>query len=430
MKKRLITGLLLSTMVFTGVLAGCGAKENDKEEKVKVKGKITVVTNRVDGEKVFEEVEKKFKEKYPEVEDVVFESSSDYDNHIRTRMNTKDYGDVLFIPFSMNANPKEYADFFEPLGKVEELEKQYIDVTEADYDGIAYGIPTALNSLGIIYNEDVLKEAGVEKMPTSLEEMVEVCEKIKKNTDAIPFYTNYNNTLGVWGGALTSYGGEDYRKDTLDKGTAFESGQPIRQVMDLFYALTSKGLTEEDPITGDYGKSQQMLADGKVAMFMMGSQELVEIREMAKNKESIKIAPFPVKFNGETTIAFGAPEVVGINKNSENKETAKAFLEFISSSESGYAENLAGLSPKIDSLDKEQLTALKNNNVVLTAPQVDPEVDMKYTKIAKEADVARLNGVLQKTINIGLYPNDNESYDEFVKSSEVKWEKAVKNNEK
>ena len=430
MKKRLITGLLLSTMVFTGVLAGCGAKENDKEEKVKVKGKITVVTNRVDGEKVFEEVEKKFKEKYPEVEDVVFESSSDYDNHIRTRMNTKDYGDVLFIPFSMNANPKEYADFFEPLGKVEELEKEYIDVTEADYDGIAYGIPTALNSLGIIYNEDVLKEAGVEKMPTSLEEMVEVCEKIKKNTDAIPFYTNYNNTLGVWGGALTSYGGEDYRKDTLDKGTAFESGQPIRQVMDLFYALTSKGLTEEDPITGDYGKSQQMLADGKVAMFMMGSQELVEIREMAKNKESIKIAPFPVKFNGETTIAFGAPEVVGINKNSENKETAKAFLEFISSSESGYAENLAGLSPKIDSLDKEQLTALKNNNVVLTAPQVDPEVDMKYTKIAKEADVARLNGVLQKTINIGLYPNDNESYEEFVKSSEVKWEKAVKNNEK
>lgn len=430
MKKRLITGLLLSTMVFTGVLAGCGAKENDKEEKVKVKGKITVVTNRVDGEKVFEEVEKKFKEKYPEVEDVVFESSSDYDNHIRTRMNTKDYGDVLFIPFSMNANPKEYADFFEPLGKVEELEKEYIDVTEADYDGIAYGIPTALNSLGIIYNEDVLKEAGVEKMPTSLEEMVEVCEKIKKNTDAIPFYTNYNNTLGVWGGALTSYGGEDYRKDTLDKGTAFESGQPIRQVMDLFYALTSKGLTEEDPITGDYGKSQQMLADGKVTMFMMGSQELVEIREMAKNKESIKIAPFPVKFNGETTIAFGAPEVVGINKNSENKETAKAFLEFISSSESGYAENLAGLSPKIDSLDKEQLTALKNNNVVLTAPQVDPEVDMKYTKIAKEADVARLNGVLQKTINIGLYPNDNESYDEFVKSSEVKWEKAVKNNEK
>lgn len=430
MKKRLITGLLLSTMVFTGVLAGCGAKEDDKEEKGKVKGTITVVTSRVDGEKVFEEVEKKFKEKYPEVEDVVFESSSDYDNHIRTRMNTKDYGDVLFIPFSMNANPKEYADFFEPLGKVEELEKQYIDVTEADYDGIAYGIPTALNSLGIIYNEDVLKEAGVEKMPTSLEEMVEACEKIKKNTDAIPFYTNYNNTLGVWGGALTSYGGENYRKDTLDKGTAFESGQPIRQVMDLFYALTSKGLTEEDPITGDYGKSQQMLADGKVAMFMMGSQELVEIREMAKNKESIKIAPFPVKFNGETTIAFGAPEVVGINKNSENKETAKAFLEFISSSESGYAENLAGLSPKIDSLDKEQLTALKNNNVVLTAPQVDPEVDMKYTKIAKEADVARLNGVLQKTINIGLYPNDNESYEEFVKSSEVKWEKAVKNNEK
>ncbi|MGL5648181.1 MAG: ABC transporter substrate-binding protein [Clostridium sp.] len=425
MKKKLIVGLLLGSMVLTG----CGqvAEEDNKEE---VSGTITVITSKTESEEVLNEVEKRFKEKYPKVEDVVFEASNDYDNHIRTRMNTNDYGDVLFVPFSMSGTPKDYETYLESLGTVDDLDDKYIDVTEADYNGEVYGIPTALNSLGIIYNEEVFKRAGIEKMPTSLEEMVEACEKIKKNTDAIPFYTNYNRTLGVWGGALSSYGGEDFKEETLEKGTVFKEGQPIRQVMDLFYILSSNGLIEEDPITGDYGKSQQMLADGKVAMFMMGSQELVEIREMAKNKESIKIGSFPVKYENETTIALGAPEVIGVSKQSKNKVTAKAFVDFIASRESGYAESLAGLAPKIESLTNDEKKALEDNNVVLTAPSVDPEVDKKYTDIAKEAEVARLNGVLQKSINIGLYPNKNESYEEFIKACEEKWDKAVKNNEK
>lgn len=423
MKKKLICALAIVPLLF----AGCGADAKVEETtEEKVAGKITVVTDRTDADDLFAKMEEKFKAKYPDVEDVIFESSNDYDNHIRTRMNTKEYGDVLFIPFSMNANTMDYKDYFEPLGTLDELDDKYIDVTEADHDGIGYGIPTALNSLGIIYNEEVLKEAGVEKMPTTQEEMIEACKKIKENTDAIPFYTNYNNTLAVWGGALTSYGGEDYRAEVLEKGTAFEDGQAVREVMDLFYELSKNALIEEDPITGDYGKSQQMLADGKVAMIMMGSQELMQIESMGSNGNKVSIAPFPVKFEGETSIAFGAPSVVGLNKNSENKATAKAFMEFMISEESGYAQNLAGLSPVISDLDKEQIEIFKNNNIVLTAPSVDPEIDKKYGEIANEVGVARLNTALQKVINIGLYPDKNESYEEYINSLEEKWNKAAK----
>lgn len=425
MKKRIISMMILLPLLLTGC-----AKGTSSVAEGEIGGTITVITDRTDADKLFEEMEAKFKKLHPKVEDIVFESSSDYDNYITTRMNTKNYGDVLFVPFSMNANPNEYENYFEPLGKVDELEKKYIDVTEADFNGTAYGIPAALNSLGIIYNEDVLKKAGVEKIPTSLEEMVEACEKIKKNTDAIPFYTNYNNTLGVWGGSLTSYGGEQYRSEMLKKGTAFKEGQPIRQVMDLFYTLSSKGLTEKDPITGDYAKSQQMLADGEVAMFMMGSQEIPDIQKLVKNGNKINIAPFPVKFNGQTSIPFGAPAVVGVNKNSENKETAKAFLEFLVSDESGYAKEFGGMSPNREDLNEEQQKMFKENNIILTVPTETPENDKLYSTIANEVGVGRLTDVLQKTINIGLYPNQNESYDEYVNKLEAKWEKAVKNNEK
>lgn len=424
MKRKIICLLLTSVLVLTGC-----STEKSKSENVEIEGTLTVVTSRTDAEKLFEDIEEKFKEKYPKVEDIIWESSPDYDTYIATRMNTKDYGDVLFVPFSMSNEPSEYENYFEPLGSVKELEEKYLDVTEADYNSLAYGLPVALNSLGIIYNEDVLKEAGVTEVPTTMEEMIEVCEKISKNTDAIPFYTNYNKVLGVWGGTLTSFGGEQYKSETLKAGTAFKEGQPIREVMDFFYEISSKGLIEEDPITGDFAKSLKMLADGEVAMIMKGSQDAKSIQELSSNPEAIKIAPLPVELNGKTSLAFGAPGVVGINKNSENKATAKAFLEFFISPESGYADDLGGISPDLDKLSDEQKEVFKNNNVILTVPNETPEDEAKYNTIANEVGVGRLTDVLQKVINIGLYPEHNESYQEYISELETKWSNAVKNNE-
>lgn len=421
--KKIIATLLMLPML----MVGC-TKANEKQNE-EIGGTIKVVTSRTDADKLFEKIEEDFKKLYPNVEDIVWESSADYDKYIMTRMNTKDYGDVLFLPFSMNGTPEEYENYFEPLGKVDELKEKYIDVTEADYNDVAYGLPVALNTLGIIYNEEVLKKAGVEEMPTSTEEFIEACKKIKENTDAIPFYTNYNKTLGTWGGTLTSYGGEEYRSAMLEAGTGFKEGQPIREIMDLFYGLASNGLTEADPITGDFAKSLQMLADGEVAMIMKGSQDAKMIQELSTNGSKINIAPLPVKFNGQTSIAFGAPSVIGINKNSENKATAKAFLDFFISAKSGYADDLGGMSPNKEDLTAEQKEMIEKNNIVLTAAPAAPEVDAKYTAIANEVGVGRLTDVLQKVINIGLYPNQNESYNDYVNSLEAKWEAAAKANE-
>ncbi|WP_297521988.1 extracellular solute-binding protein [uncultured Clostridium sp.] len=432
MKKRLISVLILAPILFVGCGADAKAPEVVQNKESEVSGTITVVTDRTDKEAeiLFDEMEEKFKAKYPEVEDIVFESSNDYDEHIRTRMNTKDYGDVLMVPFSMNANSADYVDYFEPIGNIDELEEKYMDVTEADHDGIAYGIPVALNSLGIIYNERVFKEAGIEKMPINQDEFIAACKKIKEKTKAVPFYTNYNSTVGVWGGALSSYGGEDFKEDTLEVGTAFKDGQPIKEVLDLFYDLSKNGLIEEDPITGDYGKSLQMIGSGEAAMIMMGSQELAQIRETVTNGDEINIASFPVQYEGETSIAFGAPAVLGINKNSENKATAKAFMELMLSKESGYAQDLAGLSPVLSDLTEEEKKIFDDNNVILTAPETDPKVEKLYGEIANEVGVARLNTAIQKVINIGMYPDQHESYDEYIVSLESNWAKAVKEYDK
>ncbi|MGL4697395.1 ABC transporter substrate-binding protein [Enterococcus larvae] len=427
MKKFLTAASVLS---LTMVLAACNSNETKKEaSEDTVSGEITVVTNRVDADELYEKIEEAFKEKYPEVTDIKWEASgTDYDQYIATRMNTTDYGDVVFIPFSMAGTPEEYEKYFEPLGKVEAMEKDYIDVTEADYDETVYGLPTVLNSLGLIYNQEVFDEAGIKGLPTSTEELLTAAKQIKEKTGAIPFYTNYQR-LAVWAGALSSYGGEDFKAETLEKGTAFETGQPIREVMDLIYDLSSNGLIEADPVTLEGQQAQQQLADGKIAMLMSGSQDVAPIQALASADDTIKIMPFPVLLDGKTSLALGAPSVIGINKNTKNKATAEAFLEFFISPESGFAEDMGGMTPVKSELDETEKKLVEENNVILTAPATSAEVDTTYSAIANEAGIARLTDALQKIVNIGLYPDQNESYEEYVNSLEAKWETAAKNHE-
>lgn len=416
--------LLLVSMTLLSLTA-CQTKP--KVEEGKIGGTLTVVTSRPDAAELFEEIEEGFKKKYPEVEDIIWESSSDYDTDIMKRMNTKDYGDVLFVPFSMAGTPSEYENYFYPLGKVEDLEKKYLDVTEAVYNDTVYGLPVSINILGFVYNEDVLKKAGIESMPTSTDALLETCDQIESKTGATCFYTNYNTSLGVWAGALSSYG-ENYKEAALN-GNPFDEGQPIREVMDLFYKLAAGGYIEEDPITGDYNQSLQLLADGKVAMIMRASQDLATIQALNDSEDNIKLAPFPTTLNGTTSVPVGAPGVIGINKNTENLATAKAFLEYFISAESGYAEDLDGVPVIIEELNDDQRALFEEGTIVETASTEDAAIQERYSAVAGEVGIARLTDVLQKVINIGLYPEQNQSYEDYVKELQNAWDQALKNHE-
>ena len=416
--------LLLVSMTLLSLTA-CQTKP--KVEEGKIGGTLTVVTSRPDAAELFEEIEEGFKKKYPEVEDIIWESSSDYDADIMKRMNTKDYGDVLFVPFSMAGTPSEYENYFYPLGKVEDLEKKYLDVTEAVYNDTVYGLPVSINILGFVYNEDVLKKAGVESMPTSTDALLETCDQIESKTGATCFYTNYNTSLGVWAGALSSYG-ENYKEAALN-GNPFDEGQPICEVMDLFYKLAAGGYIEEDPITGDYNQSLQLLADGKVAMIMRASQDLATIQALNDSEDNIKLAPFPTTLNGTTSVPVGAPGVIGINKNTENLATAKAFLEYFISAESGYAEDLDGVPVIIEELNDDQRALFEEGTIVKTASTEDAAIQERYSAVAGEVGIARLTDVLQKVINIGLYPEQNQSYEDYVKELQNAWDQALKNHE-
>lgn len=184
-------GLMALTLV-AGLFSGCSSNNNTNNEAAKntgnngssaeatapadgtaakdIKGDITVITQRTDiVDTVFKEYAAKFNEKYPDVK-VNFEALATYEDQIKIRMSTSDYGDVLLLPTSIAV--KDIPDFFEPLGKLEEMSKQYTGLEERAVDGVAYGIPMTINFNGIIYNKQVFKDAGITEVPKTPEQFL------------------------------------------------------------------------------------------------------------------------------------------------------------------------------------------------------------------------------------------------------------------
>src|SRR5579871_4979278 len=114
-------------------------------------GTITVLSHRTDLDKdgTLAKYSAEFKKLYPNVT-VNWETITDYAGEVATRLNTKDYGDVLNIPPSVSND--KFADFFSVLGTVDDLSKKYNFVNNGAYDGNVYGLATTGNANGMIYN--------------------------------------------------------------------------------------------------------------------------------------------------------------------------------------------------------------------------------------------------------------------------------------
>lgn len=95
MKKTLFK-LGITAFAGTLVLAGCSAGGSAKDDGKEI---ITFINHKTDweGNGKWDEYIAKFNEKYPDIK-VEVQTITDYAGQMKTRMNSKEYGDFLMIP--------------------------------------------------------------------------------------------------------------------------------------------------------------------------------------------------------------------------------------------------------------------------------------------------------------------------------------------
>ena len=354
MRKRLV-----AVVAATSLLAACSGSAEDGSSTGTdgtdgaVAGSITVLTNRTDlVDTALPEYAAAFNETYPDVE-VTFEAITDYEGEVKTRMNTKDYGDVLLIPNTIAQG--DLPDFFEPLGTVADLATTYRFVaSEQAFDGQSYGLAITGNAQGIVYNKAVWAAAGVTEAPTSPEEFRAALQAVADKTDAVPLYTNYKDGWPLsWPqnimGAFT--GDTEALVKMSESDAPWTKGEEKYTADSLLFDIAAAGLIEDDPTTTNWENSKNLIATGKIATMVLGSWALPQMQEAAttagNDPADIGFMPVPVQVDGAYHSPVGGDYKMGININSEHKAAARAWLDWFIA-DSGFYE-VAGALPTVAS---------------------------------------------------------------------------------
>lgn len=218
------------------------------------------------------------------------------------------------------------------------MEKDGYDVSQLSdqikYEGNTYMIPVVNFAYPLYVNMDILKEAGVEKVPTTWTEFMDACEKITSKTDAaayaIPLSSEAPNGIQnqfmswVWasGGSMLNEG-----------KPGLKGNETVKAVTDLFKEMSEKGYLAKGV---NAMKEQDMVNEfqnGRLAFMIDGISHLTLIKEEAPDL-NFDYAPMPVKDGyAEKSGLDVANWGIGIASNCEHQEEAMKFVEYLMSPE-------------------------------------------------------------------------------------------------
>lgn len=365
-----------------------------------------------------------FNQKYPGIQ-IDYKYYSDYETEAGEQLESGDYPDVLFVPGSVS--PDKYVDYFEPLGTRNDLDKKYnyLEGSKISNDTI-YGIPSSAYVNGIIYNKEVFEKAGITDTPKSIVEFLEDLYMIKERTNAIPFYTNYAAgwTLQAWEQYpfLAMTGDPDYKSNGfVNELDPFLEGTTHYQVYKLLYDIVENGLCEENPQESDWEQSKTMLNDGQIGCMVIGSWALKQIQDAGNNADAVAYMPFPNEVDGKQYMTIVTDYCYGINKNSEQKEAARAYIDFMLD-ESGYA------------LDHEVLSVVKgdfvlesygdmNNVICLCDNEASDDNYRKKEILSTNLNILDSTDEIKRVIEAAEGKRD-ETFDQIASDWNERWESS------
>lgn len=281
------------------------------------------------------------------------------EDEVRPLFQVKDDSvDVYTMP---NWSLEEWASYAEPYMTMDEAKELYGDyaLSMPNKDGNIYSImPAKAYNQAVVYNEEVIKAAGYDEIPATLEEFNKMCEAIKANgVTPISLHRIENWPLAtVQDFAGYVAGNANIFVESLKTENPFSPENPFGKTIKMYTEWKAKGYFEPEVYT-DFGVAMDSVAYGKAGMMLFGSWVVPQIQGRVPeggNPSSIKFAPAPDFGAGRYVLAAPASNWA-ISKFSKNKEASRAFIEYISNDaqfayDQGFIANKKGVEPKVPEL--------------------------------------------------------------------------------
>jgi len=289
---------------------------------------------------IVEQINKEFKAAHPGVE-IVTESYLDqpYQQKVKIYATARQLPDVFkFWSFTSLLKPLIDGGFVAPLVRADFEGLGYLPgaLDANTYGGKLYGIPVSTDLWVIYYNKKLFKEAGVERVPATVDELIALVPRFKAR-GIIPMTTDGKD---AWPLSVTFdqlawriSGDRTLPRQALERKVKFTDPVFVQAAREL-QRMVKSGLFQEDLMVSDYGAARNLFGQGKAAMYLMGSWELglaAGNTFSAEFRASVDVFKFPTVTGGKGTIDdlfawYGGNYVV--SASSKNVALGRQYLLF------------------------------------------------------------------------------------------------------
>lgn len=359
MKKRLCK--LLAVLLALQACAGC-AKGTDEQQAPDEASTVTLIHNMNEDSAIrwLDACAEKFNEGNSDIEiEIEVLSSDDYTTILRNKIAGDDIPDIFMVEDIRRNMEFVDAGLCEELSQYSWLEENVKETALKAVvmeDGSIYNLPMTENCFQVTYNKDLFEAAGIQEVPKTWSEFLSVCESLK-NSGADPIAAGFQEPWVLYCDEMcdsivtTVRNDADNRLDLAAGTTTWvENKGHFSEV--LTRLRERMPYTNSDPFGTDWSSALNMLASGKAAMLLNGSYTMASVKEINPDC-NLGIFPLPVTEDPDEALLPIHASASGwcVYKDSEEKDAALKFVEFLSTSEAGtLMQNIKGeISPNKDS---------------------------------------------------------------------------------
>lgn len=299
MRKKLVSCLLVLSMVGTALLTGCSGNEKkddagDKKETEKTEqtssGTDPAFTYDGDdvtlnfmfitgGENEFynEILPELINEQFPNIEIEVEELPSDnYKSTIQMKFASGEGPDMFEWWPDKQAEPLVEAGYCLDLSDLECIGDFREDMVESfTFDDKNYAVPLGSSFLTTWYNQELFKEAGISEVPMNWDEFIACCDALKEKGitpivmgDKDAYVIQFGTYMM---GASCIYNDNPDFDDQLYTGETKFTDDGWKETIEKYQYLYDNGYVMEDTLGLSHDQARQAFIDGKAAMTFDGS---------------------------------------------------------------------------------------------------------------------------------------------------------------
>jgi len=277
---------------------------------------------------------RKFGEEH-NVEFEIIHSANGMGDIMAARINSGDVPDI----FQSEIGPamEAYAEYALDLTG-EPMLDAFVDelVASVTVDGRVMALPWGPNCISFMYNKQLFAEAGITKLPQSIDELEELCKELQAK-GITPFAFGHQASW-ITGHLAASFVAQENVTDPMGTIAKLKSGEltfdTLKYYKNLFRVIDlTLEYGVEKTMEYDWERSEVALANGDAAIIHMGAWAEPLLLEFNPDVE-LAFMPVPVTDDGSAIprILAGPGGCYILSKDSANVELLKEFAAYFASS--------------------------------------------------------------------------------------------------